>query len=150
MLESDLHLNRMLQKHFQLKDNVKIDYDRFDHLVRKIVDLSNAFTGRETIPGISLEQARLLREHEWPTGGSKISKRGAKSQMLKDILGKGKKSNVATPWMSPFGSHFQNPQIESSYSFYLNVRSPKSRRKTSTCALVRSIFMSSSFVAFVF
>lgn len=148
--ESDLHLNRMLRKHFQLNDNEEIDYAMFDHLVRKIVELSHAFTGRETIPKISLEQALLLREHKWPTGGSAISKNASKSQMMKDILGKGKKPKPAVEvWMSPFGNHFPNPRIKSSYSFYHDAKSQTSGREVSEYAWVsfacRTLFLLFSF-----
>ena len=117
MLESDLRLHRAVRDHFQLEDDEDIDFELFDHLVRKIVSLANAFTGMETLSNISLQQAQMLMDHPWPVGGAKVSKNAAKQDMIKEMLGKGKKQK-SDNWVSPFGSHFPNPKKKSGYAFY--------------------------------
>ena len=49
-------------------------------------------------------QADLLLTHPWPTGGAKLSgKAPDKKDMIKDMLGKGRKKDTKERWVSPFG-----------------------------------------------
>ena len=88
----------------------------FDHLVRKIVALANAFTGLETMQTVLPHQVNMLLEHQWPGASAGISKAAAKANMIKKMLGRGKKKSDT--WESPFGSHFPNPQKKANYKFY--------------------------------
>ena len=115
--EDDLDLHRAIRKHFSLKDTEEIDFEMFDHLVRKIIKLAHSFTGMENIQNISEEQADMLLEHEWPTGVVNLGA-NAKKDMIKAMLGKAKKKEHDKIWVSPFGSHFPNPRKKSSYHFY--------------------------------
>ena len=128
---SDILLHRALREHFQLQDNEDVDFEMFDHLVRKIVSLSLAFTGMETIESISLNQAQILLNHEWPSekGGSSDDKKDkAKIDMIKEMLGKGKKKpDPREEWVSPFGVHFPNPNQKSNYGFYHDKYCPETK-----------------------
>ena len=117
VFEEDLALHRAIRKHFSLRDDQEIDFEMFDHLVRKIVELAHSFTGMETIDTITELQADMLLEHEWPTGVVALGTK-AKKDMIKAMLGKFKKKDVDKIWVSPFGSHFPNPRKKSSYHFY--------------------------------
>ena len=126
--DSDVVLHRAIRQHFQLQNHEDVDFEMFDHLIRKIVSLSHAFTGMETIQNISFDQVNMLLNHEWPSSGSKISKAGAKKDMIKGMLGRGKKKpNPEELWVSPFGSHFPNPHKKDSYSFYHGTFCPESK-----------------------
>jgi len=114
--EHDLHLHRALRQHFQPNDEEYIDFEMFDHLVRKIVALANAFTGLETMQTVLPHQVDMLLEHQWPGASAGISKAAAKANMIKKMLGRGKKKSDT--WESPFGSHFPNPQKKANYKFY--------------------------------
>jgi hypothetical protein len=123
--EADLALHRAIRKHFQLKDTDEIDFEMFDHLVRKIVKLAHSFTGMETIATVTEEQADMLLEHKWPTGVVAIGAQ-AKKDMIKAMLGKKVKKDIEHIWVSPFGSHFPNPRKKSSYHFYHDSYCPES------------------------
>jgi hypothetical protein len=120
VLLSDIHLHRAIRDHFQLKDDEQVDFEMFNNLVRKIMSLSHAFTGMETIESVTLEQANLLLTHEWPSGGAKISRGPNQVEMIKDLLGKGKKQEEKVKWESPFGTHFPDPKKKKNYDFYHN------------------------------
>jgi len=129
---SDIILHSAIREHFQLQDHEDVDFEMFDHLVRKIVSLSQAFTGMETIDSISFKQAQMLLNHEWPTGGEggdeDDKKNKAKTAMIKVMLGKGKKmTDPQEEWVSPFGKHFPNPNKKSNYSFYHDTYCPETK-----------------------
>jgi hypothetical protein len=128
---SDIILHRAIREHFQLKDHEDVDFEMFDHLVRKIVSLSQAFTGMETIEGISFRQAQMLLSHKWPSsdeGSSDDKKDQAKTDMIKAMLGKGKKkTDPEEEWVSPFGVHFPNPNQKSNYGFYHDTYCPETK-----------------------
>ena len=48
----------------------------------------------------------------------KAAKAAAKAKMVKGLFAKKKLKVVHTPWHSPFGSHFPDPRLKSSQSFY--------------------------------
>ena len=129
VFEADLALHRAIRKHFQLKDAEEIDFEMFDHLVRKIVKLAHSFTGMETIDTVTEEQADMLLEHVWPTGVLAIGAK-AKKDMVKAMLGKNTKKDHESIWVSPFGSHFPNPRKKSSYHFYHDTYCPEKNSYT--------------------
>jgi len=118
VIEFDLALHRAVRRHFRLEDHQVVDNEQFDCLIRKILHLSHAFTGVETIDTVTLEQADLLLTHHWPSAGAKVAAGPDKAALVKSILGKGKKIEAPAKWESPFGSHFPDPKQKSSYDFY--------------------------------
>jgi hypothetical protein len=128
VLESDLFLNRALRKHFQLGDADEIDFEIFDHLVRKVVSIAQAFTGLESIETISCEQAQLLLDHPWPgaTGRMK-AKQAAKSKIDWIMKMSGRAAPIPKEWRSPFGAHYPDPKKKSSYGFYHKNFNPENK-----------------------
>ena len=59
----------------------------------------------------------MLLSHPWPAAGGAIGA-AAKAKMVKGLFAKKKLKVVHTPWHSPFGSHFPDPRLKSSQSFY--------------------------------
>ena len=66
---------------------------------------------------IYTHQVQMLLSHPWPAAGGAIGA-AAKAKMVKGLFAKKKLKVVHTPWHSPFGSHFPDPRLKSSQSFY--------------------------------
>jgi hypothetical protein len=121
ILPADVLLHRALRDHFQLKDDEQVDIEMFSSLVRKIMSLSHAFTGMETIESVTLEQADLLLTHAWPAAEFDSVSDAKDSQaktLVKDLLGKGKTEEEEIKWQSPFGTNFPDPKKKRNWAFY--------------------------------
>ena len=102
----------------------------FDHLVRKIVSLVQAFTGLETIEILTPVQAQLLLDQPWPDPAGEADKQQAqikleKKHILARQLLNRERKNVGEKWVSPFGAHFPNPRKKASYGFYHATYNPE-------------------------
>jgi len=130
ILPADVLLHRALRDHFQLKDDEQVEIEMFSNLVRKIMSLSHAFTGMETIESVTLEQADLLLTHAWPAAEFDSASDANDSQaktLIKDLLGKGKTEEEEIKWQSPFGTIFPDPKKKRNSAFYHKTPHPNEK-----------------------